>query len=202
MKQPVLPPWTRSAETVRDWLWWQSASLLVALYIAGKIGERLVLGRHWHAFGTLDLAELVALALAVGTATWYVRWRVRREREALAQRQRQVELLLAENAAVIQAIGAAVRELAQPLSGVLSYSELLLSTEQNNADAQREVEGLREGALHLEQLIQTLRQTVDTSATCDAEYHLRLADAVEQSVAVSRPRITIRRDQPYRAESG
>jgi hypothetical protein len=89
-------------------------------------------------------------------------------------------------------IGAAVRELAQPLSGVLSYSEMMLMSEaQGSARTQHEVEGLREGALLLEQLVRTLRQTIDSAAACDAEYHIRLADAVEQSVTAPRSRIFV-----------
>lgn len=179
-------------KAIQDWLWWQSSGLLVVLFVFGKVFERLVMGRHWHSFGRLELFELGVLALAVGTATWYVRQHVQRHVAALERERRRLEVLTAENAAVIRAVGAAVRELAQPLSGVLSYSELMLLSEgQGSARSQQEVEGLREGALLLEQLVRTLRQTIDGAAASDAESHVRLADAVERSVTAPRSRIFV-----------
>jgi hypothetical protein len=80
-----------------------------------------VLGRQWHSFGRLDLAELLVLALFVRGA-WYVRRWVQQELEAVERQRQQAQALVAENAAVVRAVRAVVRELAQPLSGVLSYS--------------------------------------------------------------------------------
>ena len=94
---------------------------------------------------------------------------------------------MAENAAVVRVARAVAREFAQPLSGALSYSELLLlERAQLSADARYQVEGLREGVLHLNQLLQTLRTTVDHAPSADPTRHV--ADDVERSVTEPRPR--------------
>jgi hypothetical protein len=75
-----------------------------------------------------------------------------------------------------------VRELAQPLSGVLSYSELLLlRTDSLAADERHEVTRLCEGVLRLERLPQTVRQTVDHVPTAAPDSHV--ADVVERCIA-------------------
>jgi hypothetical protein len=76
---------------------------------------------------------------------------------------------------------------------------MLMSEAQGSARSQHEVEGLREGALLLEQLVRTLRQTIDSAAASDADYHVRLADVVEQSVTAPRSRIFV---HPHPRTSG
>jgi hypothetical protein len=57
--------------------------LVNVLFLAFKATARVVLGRHWHFLGRLDLAELLMLALLAGGFTWYVRQRVQRELDEL-----------------------------------------------------------------------------------------------------------------------
>ena len=164
------------------WLTWQSEVLVVVLFLAFKATARVVLGRHWHSFGRLDLAELLVLALLVGGFTWYIRQRMQRELDAVERQRQQAQALAAENAAVVRAVQAVVRELAQPLSGVLSYSELLLlRTESLAADERHEVTRLCEGVARLEGLLQTVRQTVDRAPTAAPDSHV--ADVVERCIA-------------------
>jgi signal transduction histidine kinase len=168
--------------TLLTWLTWHSAVLVVVLFLTFKATAHLVLGRHWQSFGRLDLAELLVLALLVGGFTWYVRRRVQRELEAVERQRQQAQALAAENAAVVRAVRAVVRELAQPLSGVLSYSELLLlRTGTLAADERQEVRGLCEGVMRLEQLLQTVRQTVDRAPSAAPDFHV--ADVVECCMA-------------------
>src|SRR5919108_2957764 len=109
----MIPP-RLELRTLLTWLTWHSAVLVVVLFLAFKATAHLVLGRHWHSFGRLDLAELLVLALLVGGGTWYVHWRVQRELEAVERQRQQAQALAAENAAVVRAVQAVVRELAQP----------------------------------------------------------------------------------------
>src|SRR5438067_10988073 len=120
MIQPRLRP-----QTLLNWLTWQSAVLVVVLFVALKTTAHVVLGGHWRSFERLDLAELLVLALLVGGFTWYVRRRVQHDLDAVERQRRKAAALAAENEAVIRAVRAGAREFAQPLSGVLSYSELL-----------------------------------------------------------------------------
>jgi signal transduction histidine kinase len=177
----MIPP-RLEPRTLLTWLTWQSAGLVVVLFLAFKATERVVLGRHWYRFGRLDLAELLVLALLVGGFTWYVRQRVQRELDAVERQRQQAQALAAENAAVVRAVRAVVRELAQPLSGVRSYSELLrLRTESLAADERHEVLRLCEGVMRLDRLLQTVRQTVDRAPTAALDAHV--ADVVERCIA-------------------
>jgi signal transduction histidine kinase len=184
----MIPP-RLEPRALLTWLAWPSAVLVVVLFLTVKATAHLVLGRHWHSFGRLDLAELLVLALLVGGGTWYVRRRVQRKLEAVERQRQQARALAAENAAVVRAVRAVVRELAQPLSGVLSYSELLLlRTESLAADERHEVRGLCEGVIRLERLLQTVRQTVDRTPSAAPDSHV--ADVVERCMArahVDRP---------------
>ena len=189
----MIPP-RPAPRTLLTWLTWYSALLVVVLFLAFKASAYLVLGRHWQSFGRLDLAELLVLALLVGGGTWYVRRRVQRELDAVARQRQQAQALAAENAAVVRAVRAVVRELAQPLSGVLSYSELLrLRTASLAADERHEVTGLCEGVMRLERLLQTVRQTVDRAPTVAADSHV--ADVVERCIARAHV------DRPLRADT-
>ena len=177
----MIPP-RLEPRTLLTWLTWQSTLLVVVLFLAFKATERVVLGRHWYLFGRLDLAELLLLALLVGGFTWYVRQRVQRALDAVERQRQQAQALAAENAAVVRAVRAVVREFAQPLSGVLSYSELLLlRTERLAADERHEVTRLCEGAVRLEELLQTVRQTVDRAPTAATDSHV--VDVVERCIA-------------------
>jgi signal transduction histidine kinase len=179
----MIPP-RLELRTLLTWLAWPSAVLVVVLFLAFKATARVVLGRHWHSFGRLDLAELLVLALLVGGITWYVHWRVQWELEAVERQRQQAQALAAENAAVVRAVQAVVRELAQPLSGVLSYSELLrLRAESLAADERHEVRGLCEGVIRLERLLQTVRQSVDRAPSAAPDSHV--ADVVERCIALA-----------------
>ena len=179
----MIPP-RLAPRTLLTWLAWPSAVLVVVLFLAFKATARVMLGRQWHSFGRLDLAELLVLALLVGGVTWYVHWRVQRELEAVERQRQQAQALAAENAAVVRAVQAVVRELAQPLSGVLSYSELLLlRTERLAADERHEVTRLCEGVVRLERLLQTVRQTVDRAPSAAPDSHV--ADVVERCIALA-----------------
>jgi signal transduction histidine kinase len=188
MRGATLQRMLQPALTVRarlDWLAWLSALLVVVLFVGGKVGERLILGRHWHSFGRLDLAELVALALAVGTFTWYVHRRMQRDLALVEEQCRRAEVAAAENAAVVRAVSAVVRELAQPLSGAMGYSELLaLRAGDLSAHEQYEVRCLREGVLRLEDLLQSVRDTLARAPASQGYPHL--AEAVEDSVTPAR----------------
>src|SRR2546423_7524775 len=121
----MIPP-RLEPRTLLTWLTWPSAVLVVVLFLAFKATARVVLGRHWHSFGRLDLAELLVLALLVGGFTWYVRRRVQRGLDAVERQRQQALALAAENAAGVRAGGGGGRGVGPPLSGVVRYSELLL----------------------------------------------------------------------------
>ncbi len=193
--------WWRSAWTHErgNILYWLCATLPVALFGLTKVLDRLFIGRRWHSFGRLDIAELVVLALIVGALTHIVRVRTERalaaaecrRREEEARRQR-AEALAAENAAVIRVAHAVAREFAQPLSGALAYSEMVLArADELSAPGQQEVEGLREGVLQLTTLLHTLRRAVVETPAQGTGHHV--ADDVERSVAAPRPYVRVRR---------
>jgi hypothetical protein len=70
------------------------------------------------------------------------------------------------------------------LSGVLSYSELLLlRTERLAADERHEVRGLCEGVMRLERLLLAVRQTVDRAPSAARDAHV--ADVVERCIALA-----------------
>jgi hypothetical protein len=81
-------------------------------------------------------------------------------------------------------------EFAQPLTGILIYSELLLRQSEHLADPQqRELSGLREGALQMERLLSTLRDALAaTSAVADSD---RIATEIARALTRPRPRIVI-----------
>jgi signal transduction histidine kinase len=190
----MIPP-RLEPRTLLTWLTWQSTLLVVVLFLAFKATERVVLGRHWYLFGRLDLAELLLLALLVGGFTWYVRQRVQRALDVVERQRQQAQALAAENAAVVRAVRAVVREFAQPLSGVLSYSELLLlRTERLAADERHEVTRLCEGVVRLERLLQTVRQTVDRAPSAATDAHV--ADVVERSIAPAHVQWPLHADRP------
>lgn len=101
---------------------WQSTTLLVVLYVIGKVAARVFGARRWHSFGRADLVALAMLALVVGTVAWYAHRRMQRDLDEVQRRRQHAEALVAENAAVVRVARAIVEEFAQPLSGALSYS--------------------------------------------------------------------------------
>jgi hypothetical protein len=89
--------------------------------------------------------------------------------------------VLSENAAVVRACRSIAREFAQPLTGILAYSEMLLM----DADApcevhRREVEGVRDGALRLGQLLHWLREAISAAAVVGEDHCA--ADEVERAM--------------------
>jgi hypothetical protein len=79
-------------------------------------------------------------------------------------------------------------EFAQPLSGVLVYSELLMRHAFAADDAERyELRGLRQGALQLEGLLLSLREAVRASVPLD-DSHL-VVDRIEQALTHVRRRV-------------
>lgn len=183
------------ARAATDWHSWFSALgvfLLAALFALTKVAERLLGLRRWHSFGTREIAILLVQAAVVAIVVWYVRRRIQRQLDAAERGRHQAEMLMAENEAVVRVARAVAREFAQPLSGALSYSELLMmDADHFSADGRHQVEGLREGVLQLNQLLQTLRNAVNGTPAPDNGSARHVADDVERSVTAprSRPRV-------------
>jgi len=177
------------ARAASDWRSWFSALgvfALAALFVVTKVAEHLLGLRRWHSFGNREIAILLGQALVVAVVVWAVRHRVQSQLDVAERRRQQAAALVAENAAVVRVARAVMHEFAQPLSGVLCYSELLLMSAQRwSADERQQVAGLREGALQLTHLLQTMRYTVDSTPD-DLMRHV--ADDVERFVAASHPR--------------
>lgn len=174
-----------------DVLDWLSVLLVVGLYFATKLVEWVLQLRHWHFFGRFDYLMLTVLAILSATIVWHTRRRVEKLLATSEQRRRRAEQLAAENAAVARVAGTVAREFAQPLSGVITYSEMLMARiDDFQRDEQRQIEGLREGALQLERLLVTLRQAVDAPPPEVGMRHV--ADDVERSVMAPRERIAVR----------
>lgn len=81
-------------------------------------------------------------------------------------------------------------EFAQPLTGILIYSELLLRQSEHLEDPhQRELSGLREGALQMDRLLSTLRDVLAaTTAVADSD---QIAREIALALTHPRPRIVI-----------
>jgi signal transduction histidine kinase len=81
-------------------------------------------------------------------------------------------------------------EFAQPLSGILIYSELLLRNElPADRRLSKEISGVREGALQMEQLLSTLRDVLAaTAAVTDSE---EVAAAIALALTHPHPRILV-----------
>lgn len=95
-----------------------------------------------------------------------------------------------ENAAVTRACRAVACAFAQPLTGALAYSELLMADQIDFSAAQRhELEGLREGVLRMERLLQSLRAAVHDAA--GASDDRRVVDDVERAVSGPLPRLLL-----------
>jgi signal transduction histidine kinase len=174
-----------------------SGLTIATLFISAKVLLSHQLVAAWRPLqvlrevGWLDSLSLLALALVVGLivplAQAYARYRI-----DARQSRPPVEALHDENAAVVRACRAVAREFAQPLTGALAYSEMLMADATYTSEAQRqEMEGLREGVLRMERLLQCLRDTVTDEAACRDDRSV--ADDVEHAIAVPLPRQVARR---------
>jgi len=190
--------WTRAGADWRSWLSALGVFVLAALFAVTKAVEKLLGLRRWHDFGNRELAILLTQAVVVAVVVWFARRRVQRQLDEAERRRRQVEALVAENEAVLRVVRTVVRELAQPLSGTLSYSELLMDqvdqTDHRDTDDAQQVRGLREGVLQLNNILQTLRSAVAGMPDDSAPRHV--ADDVERSVTAPRPRPSLHAGDP------
>jgi signal transduction histidine kinase len=184
-----LPP----PDTATARLYWQSVLLLVALFGACKLLAYTLVGWVWPPFGLTDIVALSAIAVVVGIFTRYRLLRLHRAMEVAARRRAATEAREArhaENEVALRVARAVTREFAQPLSGALGYSELLMMRAESFAGCERrELEGMREGVLQMERLLQTLRQTIDATPCATSR---RVVDDVERCVAEPRPRLQVR----------
>ena len=97
---------------------------------------------------------------------------------------------LDEDAAVGRACKALVHGFAQPLTGVVAYSEMLVCAESAKDDGTRqELEGLREGTLQLQQLLQGVREALNVAPN-DSSY-VRLVEQVETVAIRPLPRMQV-----------
>lgn len=97
------------------------------------------------------------------------------------------EALLSENAAVARVCNVLACEFAQPLSGLVAYAEMLLADSASAPEEQRrDLEGVREGVLRLQRLLECLRATLHQAPERDAGR--RIADDVERALAPARLR--------------
>jgi signal transduction histidine kinase len=127
------------------------------------------------------LCLVLSLGFSLGTLT-------QRARTGQSARARPTPLPrrdMGDSAVLRRLCQAIVCEFSQPLSGVLAYSELLMQHTVSSDDAQRfELRGLREGALHLERLLLSVREAARAGVQLDDSY--RLADRVEQAIGQAR----------------
>jgi hypothetical protein len=169
-----------------------SASCTLLLYVAIKCIVCHFAG-SWHpiqivlASGGADAVAVGILVTVVSAMFRAVEGSAERKRNEAAERQRQLEALGAENAAVVRVCQTVALAFAQPLSGVLAYSELLAAKTKHPSDPQRyEVEGVREGALQLACLLETLRTAA--SETAAAGGNQRVASDVAHAILQPRQR--------------
>lgn len=172
-------------------LYWQGILLLVALFAFCKVLAHTMIGWAGSSFGFTDVVALAGLAALVGGLIRYRLLTLQRAQDE-AERQRALAATReAENAAALRVARAVAREFAQPLSGALGYSELLMLRVEDVPHSERqELEGMREGVLQMERMLHTLRQTIETTPACPVER--RIADDVERCVAEPRPRLQVR----------
>lgn len=185
--------WHAFVRTIRRRSVLLSASFALLFFIAIKHAVYHVAG-SWRpvqmllASGGADAITVGIIALAAGAVSHFIEVDVQQRLHDAAEQRRQLEALAAENAAVVRVCQAVALEFAQPLSGILAYSELLIARPEYATQADRyEVEGLREGALQMECLLETLRAAVSNAPTAGADYHV--ASEVAHAVAQPRPRL-------------
>jgi hypothetical protein len=113
---------------------------------------------------------------------------------------RTAEIQLDEDAAVERACKALVHGFAQPLTGVVAYSEMLVCTATAKDDRTRqELEGLREGTLQLQQLLQGVREALNV-VPGDGGY-VRLAEQVETVAIRPLPRVHVQLGEQHEARA-
>lgn len=170
---------------------WQSILLLVTLFGSCKVLAYVLIRWIWPPFGLTDIVALGIIALIVGALLRYRLQRLHRALDAAARQRAAAETRDAENEAALRVARAVTREFAQPLSGAMGYSELLMQRAEGFSGCERrELEGIREGVLQMERLLQTLRQTIDT--TPEGPGLRRVVEDVERCVAAPRPRLQVR----------
>ena len=183
----------RNAKRARaDWLPMICGCMILAAFMIAIVLPNLDVVEDWRppqtilALDRVDLLPLIALVLAVCLLIRLTQIRAQRRTDA-EQSQRQAQALHGENVAVVRACRAVAREFAQPLTGALAYSEMLVANATYTSDAQRhEMEGLREGVLRMERLLVCLRDTVaDAAASGDGR---SVADDIEHAIAAPLPR--------------
>ncbi len=110
-----------------------------------------------------------------------------RERIAdVTQSRRQGAARQREHGAVVRACRIIAREFAQPLTGIIAYSEMLITDGRYSSETQqRDVAGVREGALRLERLLQSLRAALTEATIADTDYDA--AAIVEQAMQMPCP---------------
>lgn len=189
----------RAKRATGDWLPMICGLTIVTLFIVAKVALSLDWLATWQPLqglvssGHADVLSLVALALAVGLLMRLTQIRAQQRIDAVELSQRKMEALLSENAAVVRACRAVAREFAQPLTGALAYSELLVADATYTSESQRhEVEGLREGVLRMECLLRCLRDAVSDAAAASVDRSI--ADDIEYAVGLSLPRRVFRRE--------
>jgi signal transduction histidine kinase len=146
---------------------------------------RIHLHQGWHpahsvfVLNDADVVALIALGLVAAVPTVFV------QRKLLDQLR--AEAIRAENEAVVRVCNVVAREFAQPLTGTLAYSDILLMDSQSPTDAQRRaLEGVREGVVRLDQLLYSLRAAVqDVQSASEIEH---FADIVVGAVNRRTPR--------------
>lgn len=108
---------------------------------------------------------------------------------------------LEEDAAVERVCNALLHGFAQPLTGVVAYSEMLTNTQHANDDGTRqELEGLREGTLQLQQLLQGVREAL--SEAPGERGYTSLVEQVETVAIRPLPRVPVRLGNYHEAPTG
>lgn len=181
-----------------EWLPLICGLTVVALFIVARIALRLGWLAMWAPLrdflssGWDDALSLVGLALAAGLLVHVTQLRTQRRIDTLARSEQRIETLLRENAAVVRACRAIAREFAQPLTGALAYSEMLMADGEYSSDHQRhEVEGVREGVLRMERLLRSLLDAVSDEAIGNDRC---IADEIEFGIGSPLPRRLFRRE--------
>jgi signal transduction histidine kinase len=160
--------------------------LILVFPLAVVLGViRIHLDEDWDpvhsvlALNNADVVALIALGLVAAVPTVFV------QRKLLDQLR--AEAIRAENEAVVRVCNVVAREFAQPLTGTLAYSDILLIDSQSPTEAQRRaLEGVREGVVRLDQLLYSLRDAVqDVQSTSGIEH---FADVVVVAVNRRTPR--------------
>src|SRR2546423_2434158 len=169
----------------------ESTVLTVTLFAAAEAVVHVFAWSTWLPFDLTDVASLVVIAMVMGACTRYRSVRLQHVMDEAGRQRGQAEAHAAENEAAIRVARVVAQEFAQPLSGALGYSELLMMRADGFTGFERcELEGLREGVLHMERLLQTLRQAIDDTPNCPRDRCV--ADDVDRCVAAPRPRLAVR----------